>query len=243
MSIELRIIYQRLMYMKKANLIIIILLILFVTACSKNNGSVLKLGKGFNKENLAVSQETDFFTRNDNFAYSLSSKQPFGVETINRRLYKGKVYADLLLKESTIFKLLPDTKVIGDSFPAGNILNKYGNGNYMLLFVINDVVVARKAFSVQEQGQIKNEKPETDTNAKVVEEIPEKLEKHAEQQADGSLSEEKKPENPIIPKAPEKEIETTQPESPRKNIPAEEIKQKKPAINVPSPSEMMNDGK
>jgi hypothetical protein len=139
-------------------------LILFVLNiyCSENEGPEIKLGKVFNKEKIEVSEQTNTFKRNDNFAYTLSQSEPFNTEIITRRFYKGKEYIDLIQKESTDINIKPDTKKIGESIPVEKLVQKYGGGNYMLLFIINDenymllfiindYVIAKKEFTIDEK--------------------------------------------------------------------------------------------
>lgn len=131
------------------SIIIVLVTAFFFIDCSGDKIPVIKLGKNFNKTTLEVSQETDKFTRDDNFSYSLSQKNPFDASVITRRFYKGKVYIDMIRIDSVDIKINPDTKKIGDSIPLREMMYKFGGGNYMILFIIDDSVIAKKAFTVE----------------------------------------------------------------------------------------------
>jgi uncharacterized protein YfaS (alpha-2-macroglobulin family) len=60
--------------------------------------------------------------------------------------------------ESIDINIKPDTKKIGESIPVREMFYKYGGGNYMLLFIINDSVIAKKAFTV-DGPEVKIQKP------------------------------------------------------------------------------------
>ncbi len=193
--------------MNKAITVILLFLIIVPAACSKNKEPILKLGKNIDKIKSEVTQETDVFNRNDNFAYSLSYKQPFGVDAINLRLYKGKEYTDLLLKESFNIKLQPDSKIIGNSFPVSYIVNKYGSGNYTLLFIIKDVVIAKKPFFIQGHEQMLNDTAGTKAYNEI---MPERPNKDTSLQPNVMVKDQK-PGTPIMQKKIDKD--TVQPEA------------------------------
>ncbi len=134
--------------MHKLNIIILILCI-FNINCIGNKEPIIKLGKVFDNTKIEVSDETDVFNRNDNFAYTLSQKEPFNAEIINLRFYQGKEYIDMIRKESVDIIIKPGTKKIGDSIPVEKLIQKYGSGNYLILFTINDSVIAKKSFIIE----------------------------------------------------------------------------------------------
>ncbi|MBN2401484.1 MAG: hypothetical protein JXN64_03710 [Spirochaetes bacterium] len=129
--------------------IILLVLIVFSINCNGNKEPVITLGKSFNKATLEVSDETDIFNRNDIFAYSLSQRDPFDVEIINQRIYQGKEYIDMIRKESVDITVPSGSSKIGDAIPVEKLIQKYGSGNFLLLFAINDSVIAKKAFVIE----------------------------------------------------------------------------------------------
>jgi hypothetical protein len=204
--------------------------VLIITGCSKEKEPVIKLGKEFDKTKLEVTQETDSFTTNDNFAYSLSYELPFGVSTINRRIYKGEKYIDLLLKESFDIKVQPDAKTTGDAFPVKDIVGKFGSGNYWLMFVVDDMVIAKKQFLIQgnEQGTIKTRETKADNEI-----MPDRSNRNPEHQLDSMNGARQPGDAPI-----QKRIETNAVNQ-SESTPPEEMMQKKPARNLVSPGEIM----
>jgi hypothetical protein len=187
--------------------------------CGGDKGPEIKLGKVFDKEKIEVSEQTNTFKRNDNFAYTLSQAEPFNTEIITRRFYQGKEYIDLIQKESTDINIKPDTKKIGESIPVEKLVQKYGGGNYMLLFIIKDYVIAKKEFTIDEKifrtAGIENDPIKKELMlAKPERVMP-------------------APENPSIVNMPEKKAINNEALN-------ERLTPKKPEKNIPiSPSEMM----
>lgn len=196
------------------SIILVLLTAFFFIDCSGDKKPTIKLGKNFNKTTLEVSQETEKFTRDDNFSYSLSQKDPFDASVITRRFYKGKVYIDMIRIDSVDIKINPDTKKIGDSIPLREMMYKYGGGNYMILFIIDDSVIAKKAFTV-EGPEINIPKP-VDPNMIDSERLFRK----------GDNAPAPMPTENEMPKFPENE--PTMPKMPSRNMPV-------------SPGEMMRD--
>jgi hypothetical protein len=138
--------------MIKFNIIkLLLVLIFFYIDCTGDKGPVIKLGKIFDKEKIEVSDENNTFKINDNFAYSLSQSEPFNSEIITRRFYHGKEYIDMIQKESIDINIKPDTKRIGESIPVEKLVQKFGSGDYLLLFIIKDFVIAKKSFYIEEK--------------------------------------------------------------------------------------------
>lgn len=201
--------------MYKSIIITLLTAFLFID-CSGDKKPTIKLGKNFNKTTLEVSQETEKFTRDDNFSYSLSQKDPFDANIITRRFYKGKVYIDMIRIDSVDIKINPGTKKIGDSIPLREMMYKYGGGSYMILFIIDDSVIAKKAFTV-EGPEINIPKP-ADPNMIDSERLFRK----------GDNAPVPIPTENQIPKFPENEPAMPMPKMPSRNMPV-------------SPGEMMRD--
>jgi hypothetical protein len=128
--------------------ILIFILFILVTGCGQPKPPVLELGKSINTDKNEIIEATNTFEINDNIFYVFKDEAPFASDAVTRRIYKGDVYADLLQKESIDIKIEPGTKVISGSINAKEITAKFGTGDYMLLFIINNSVIAKKAFTV-----------------------------------------------------------------------------------------------
>jgi hypothetical protein len=214
--------------------LIIIILVLFVINinCTGDREPVIKLGKEFDKIKIEVSDETYNFHRNDNFAYTLSQKNPFTAEIITRRLYQGKEYIDMIRKESVDIDIIPGTKKIGESIPVEKLIQKYGSGNYLILFTINESVIAKKSFIVEGNTL----KPSNVTEKQVKQDImPMRTEKHMPKpnmyETDEAIADDK-----ITPLKGEKYI-------PNQNT-RDDMMPKRQERNIPvSPSDMLKDNK
>ncbi len=133
-------------------LILLTALIALNINCTGNKGPVIKIGKTFDNEKIEVSEQTNIFRRNDNFAYTLSQNKPFDSLIITRRFYQGKEYVDMIQKESIDINIKPGTKKIWESIPVEKLIQKYGSGDYLLLFIINDYVIAKQKFNIDEKA-------------------------------------------------------------------------------------------
>ena len=141
---------------------------LFLVGCSGNTGPAIKIGKVLDESQMKVSEETDVFNRNDNFAYSLSQTKPFDAKIITRRFYQGKVYVDMILKESVDMEIKPGTTAIGEAIPVSKIIYKYGSGDYMLLFTIDETVIAKKTFVIEGYAPRMTKTPEKPFNQEIM---------------------------------------------------------------------------
>ncbi|MFH0975446.1 MAG: hypothetical protein V1874_06650 [Spirochaetota bacterium] len=134
--------------MWKINIVILLVTIIF-TNCSGTKEPIIKMGTELDKTKMEISGETSVFKQTDNFSYTLSQKKPFQYPVINRRFYKGNVYIDLLRLESKDITIESGSKKIGESIPVSQFVFKYGGGDYMLIFVVNEEVIAKKPFIIE----------------------------------------------------------------------------------------------
>ncbi|MBN2041503.1 MAG: hypothetical protein JW864_15800 [Spirochaetes bacterium] len=129
--------------------ILLVFIIVFLISCSDNKEPVLIIGKTSDNESITITKETENFMINDNLAYILTTEIPFNTSKITRRIYKGQVYRDLVNRESIDLEITPDTTQIRDIINIKDIVRKHGWGHFMLIFIINDTVIAKKSFIIE----------------------------------------------------------------------------------------------
>ncbi len=117
--------------------------------------SVLTIGKRSDKSKSELLDGSDIFTQNDTLEYILKLNDSYDADIITRRIYKGKEYIDLNQMESVDLKYQPNEMIIKGSIPVENLINKYGSGSFMLLFIVNKSVIAKRPFLIQPSNSYK----------------------------------------------------------------------------------------
>ncbi len=132
--------------MKKPVLILMMILAGF-TWCSKDM-PIIKMGTGLDEKSHKVTGEKTIFVTNDTIAFSITKKDPFDIPIVNARIYRGETVFDMIRIYDENIPVEPNMLSAEKSIPAWNLTAKYGGGNYTLLFMTGDTVIARKEFSV-----------------------------------------------------------------------------------------------
>jgi hypothetical protein len=129
----------------------------------------------------------------------------------------------MIQKESIDIPIKPGTKKIGESITVEKLVQKYGSGNYLLLFIIKNYVIAKKSFVIEEKTLITAKIPNEQIKRELMQTKPEKTMQVI-------------PESPTI----DKNSLTTAKKEAKEDILKEKLIPKRQERNIPtSPSEMM----
>ncbi len=110
---------------------------------------IVKMGTGLDDSGRAVTGETTTFSTSETMAFSLSQDEAFDSSVINVRIYRGNDIFDMVRVFNEEIPVTMEMKSIGKSFLPWDFTAKNGAGNYQLLFVIGEKVIARKNFVVK----------------------------------------------------------------------------------------------
>lgn len=127
---------------------------IIAVGCSYGGRPAISLGTGIDEKTSGVTGFTDRFLLKDTIAYSLTQNRPFGFSGITLRFYKGKNIFEMERIVNEDISLVPEAKSLTRSIPVWKLAGKYGAGDYMILFMKNDVVIAKKMFVIEVPRQI-----------------------------------------------------------------------------------------
>ncbi len=125
-----------------------VFLILGLSMCGKDI-PVIKMGTGLDEAGRKVTGETTAFSTVDPMAFTISQGKPFGSSVVNVRIYRGSDIFDMVRIFDEEIPVTIEMKSIEKSFLPWDFTAKNGAGNYQLLFMIGEKVIARKNFSVK----------------------------------------------------------------------------------------------
>ena len=132
----------------KKSIVFIMLFLLSLAKCIKDK-PVIIMGTGLDTAAHRVTGESAAFTTNDAIAFALVQEEPFDVREITARIYRGRTIYELVRVFNEEIPVGPDAKMIEKSIAAWELSAKHGTGDYLLLFMIDNRVVARKNFVIK----------------------------------------------------------------------------------------------
>ncbi len=127
------------------------LLMFGLLMCGGGN-PVLKLGTGLDEAAREVTGETSAFAAGDVVAFSLSQVKPFRFQNVNARVYRGNDIFEMVRVFDEELPVVMGASSVAKSIPPRDLTAKYGGGNYQVIFMIGEKVIARKNFSVKGQA-------------------------------------------------------------------------------------------